>query len=69
MPVFDSASGEANPTQLYVAVPGASNYRYAEAAANQPVGKLDRSACAIPLPDRSLARDGSLAYQIIGQIS
>jgi transposase len=35
MPVYDPATGEAYPAQLFVAVLGASNYTYAEPAADQ----------------------------------
>lgn len=38
MPVFDPASGESHPAQLFVAVLGASNYTYAEATADQQMG-------------------------------
>jgi len=35
IPVYDAATGEAHPAQLFVAVLGASNYTYAEAAMDQ----------------------------------
>ena len=35
IPIYDPGSGEAQPAQLFVAVLGASNYTYSEAAADQ----------------------------------
>jgi transposase len=35
IPIYDPGSGEAHPAQLFVAVLGASNYTYSEAAADQ----------------------------------
>ena len=38
MPLYDPATGQARPAQLFVAVLGASNYTYAEATLDQQMG-------------------------------
>ena len=40
--IVDPVTGELIPTQLFVAVWGASNYTYAEATLSQTLARLDR---------------------------
>jgi transposase len=60
IPVYDPATGEARPAQLFVAVMGASNYTYAEAAPDQQMASWIRCPCALlGVPGRLSATGGS----------
>ena len=45
MTLYDTATGEARPAQLLVAVLGASNYTYAEATLDQQMGSWIGATC------------------------